>query len=174
MPFAIKWTTKSLLEESLLKSNEGNRGDKTPVELFAANAAADKIFSFSDPLSGHTHIVSFAGWRHAFVERDDFMEETTLRRAIRTVQTEVRQALDPQQCGLMDYTDLQRIIGGLSRTLQLAERAYDDLKGEYEELSERLKRSPPANLAQSPPRGRCTLPLVSGYSGDPPRERLGS
>ncbi|HWE92489.1 MAG TPA: hypothetical protein VG269_00825 [Tepidisphaeraceae bacterium] len=102
------------------------------------------------------------------------MEETTLRRAIRIVQTQAMQALDPQQCGLMDYTDLQRIIGGLSHTLQLAERAYDDLKGEHEELSERLKRTPPAKLARSQARGGGTLPLASGYSGDPLEERLGS
>jgi len=49
----------------------------------------------------------------------------------------------------MDYGDLQRIVRRLSDTLKMADRAYDDLTKDYEELSERLTRSMPAYVSTS-------------------------
>jgi predicted nucleic acid-binding Zn-ribbon protein len=74
------------------------------------------------------------------------MERGKLKRAIARALAESEHAEDPRKSGLMDYGDLQRTVRRLRDTLQLAERAYDDLMTEYEELSERLTRSIPHDL----------------------------
>jgi hypothetical protein len=84
------------------------------------------------------------------------MERGDLKRAIATALEEAEQAADARNSGLMDYGDLQRIVRRLRDVLQLAERAYDDLTTEYEELAERLTRSALHDLP--PPPGRASQP----------------
>lgn len=64
------------------------------------------------------------------------MKETKLRHVIKAVLAEAEQAIHPQKCGLLDYGDLQRVVSQLSDTLRLTELAYDELKKEYEKVSE--------------------------------------
>jgi len=86
------------------------------------------------------------GQRGAHMERGNLkraIERGTLKLAIARALAESEHAADAGNCGLMDYGDLQRIVRRLRGALQMSERAYDDLKAEYEELAERLTRSLP-------------------------------
>jgi hypothetical protein len=78
------------------------------------------------------------------------MDVAKFKRVIGIAVDEAEQAADPHKSGLMDYGDLQRLMGRMTRALRYAERAYDDLAAEYEELSDRLQRpqshsSPPSD-----------------------------